>query len=157
MEHAKIKRAKSRIDGSVRLASVLLSPLNHAITAERCLASPLGFQTSPIAPVGGPKCQEWVVCHERRVSCLRRATVREMKEGPSSSVIRSRSQATASSCGQKPWWGALGKRRDNISAGTVERGKHKRTAAERAPPDYPLSQHPPVPSSQISSATSPQH
>jgi hypothetical protein len=46
----------------------------------------------------------WVVCHERRVSCLRRATVREMKEGPSSSVIRSRSQATASCCGQKPWW-----------------------------------------------------
>jgi hypothetical protein len=44
------------------------------------------------------------VCHERRVSCLRRATVREMKEGPSSSGIRSRSQATASCCGQKPWW-----------------------------------------------------
>jgi hypothetical protein len=60
MERATIKRAKSRIDGLVRLASVLLSPLNHAITAERCLASPLGFQTSPIAPVGGPKCQEWV-------------------------------------------------------------------------------------------------
>jgi hypothetical protein len=61
MERATIKRAKSRINGSVRLASVLLSPLNHAITAERCLASPLGFQTSPIAPVGGPKCQEWVM------------------------------------------------------------------------------------------------
>jgi len=44
----------------------------------------------------------WVVCHERRMSCVRRATVREMKEGPSSSVIRSRSQATASCCGQKP-------------------------------------------------------
>ena len=27
-----------------------------------------------------------------------------MKEGPSSSVIRSRSQATASCCGQMPWW-----------------------------------------------------
>ena len=36
-----------------------------------------------------------VVCHERREGHLRRATVREMKEGPSSSVIRSRSQATA--------------------------------------------------------------
>jgi hypothetical protein len=60
VERAAIKRAKSRIDGSVRLASVLLSPLNHAITAERCLASPLGFQTSPIAAVGGPKCWEWV-------------------------------------------------------------------------------------------------
>jgi len=45
-----------------------------------------------------------VVCHERRMSYLRRATVREMKEGRSSSVIRSRSQATASCCGQKPWW-----------------------------------------------------
>ena len=50
------------------------------------------------------KCPSWVVCHERRMSYLRRATVREMKEGPSSSVIRSRSQATASCCGQKPWW-----------------------------------------------------
>ena len=27
-----------------------------------------------------------------------------MKEGPSGSEIRSRSQATASCCGQKPWW-----------------------------------------------------
>src|SRR6516162_4970625 len=72
----------------------------------------------------------WVVCHERRVSCLRRATIREMKEGPSSSGIRSRSQATASCCGQKPWWRALRKRRDKISAGTVERGERKRTAAE---------------------------
>ena len=45
-----------------------------------------------------------VVCHERRMGCMRRAAVREMKEGPSSSVIRSRSQATASCCGQKPWW-----------------------------------------------------
>ena len=32
----------------------------------------------------------WVVCHERRMGCLRRATVREMKEGPSGSAIRSR-------------------------------------------------------------------
>src|SRR6266436_7676301 len=71
MERATIKRAKSRIDGSVRLASVLLSPLNHAITAERCLASPLGFQTSPIAPVGGPKCQEWV-----KGGCVTRVMVR---------------------------------------------------------------------------------
>ena len=44
------------------------------------------------------------VCHERRMSYLGRVTVREMKEGPSSSVIRSRSQATASCCGQNPWW-----------------------------------------------------
>jgi hypothetical protein len=50
------------------------------------------------------ECLERVVCHERRMSDLRRVTVREMKEGPSNSVIRSRSQATASCCGQKPWW-----------------------------------------------------
>ena len=55
-------------------------------------------------PLGGPKSVVWVVCHERRVICLRRATVREMKEGPSGSVIRSRSQATASCCGQKSRW-----------------------------------------------------
>jgi len=69
MERATIKHAKSRIDGSVRLASVLLSPLNYAITAERCLAAPLGFQTLAIAPAGGPKCWEWVTRH-RRESCL---------------------------------------------------------------------------------------
>src|SRR5215471_16231408 len=57
----------------------------------------------PVSP-DASKCPERAVCHERRMSYLRRATVREMKEGPSSSVIRSRSQATASCCGQKPWW-----------------------------------------------------
>src|SRR5712671_7782088 len=81
MERATIKRAKSRIDGSVRLASVLLSPLNHAITAERCLASPLGFQTSPIAPVGGPKCQEWV-------NCGGPASAQERQAHPSKPTIR---------------------------------------------------------------------
>jgi len=30
----------------------------------------------------------WVVCHERRHEYQRRATVREMKEGPSGSAIR---------------------------------------------------------------------
>jgi len=54
----------------------------------------------------------WAVCHERRMSCVRRATVREMKECPSSSVIRSRSQATASCCGQKPWWCCVKKVRE---------------------------------------------
>ena len=34
-------------------------------------------------------CSRRAVCHERRMSYLRCATVREMKEGPSSSVIRS--------------------------------------------------------------------
>jgi len=71
-----------------------------------------------------------VVCHEHRRGYRRCATVREMKEGPSGSVIRSRSQATASCCGQKPWWWALRKRRDKILAGMVERGERKRTAAE---------------------------
>ena len=45
-----------------------------------------------------------VVCHEHRHGYWRCATVREMKEGPSGSAIRSRSQATASCCGQNPWW-----------------------------------------------------
>jgi hypothetical protein len=44
------------------------------------------------------------VCHEYRHEYWRCATVREMKEGPSGSAIRSRSQATASRWGQKPWW-----------------------------------------------------
>ena len=57
----------------------------------------------------------WVVCHERRMSCVRRATVREIKEGPSSSVIRSRSQATASCCGQKPWWCCVKKVRERCT------------------------------------------
>jgi len=33
-------------------------------------------------------CLSWVVCHERSRSKRRRATVREMKEGPSGSAIR---------------------------------------------------------------------
>jgi hypothetical protein len=36
----------------------------------------------------GSKCPVRVVCHERRRSKRRRATVREMKEGPSGSAIR---------------------------------------------------------------------
>jgi hypothetical protein len=32
------------------------------------------------------------------------ATVREMEVGPPGSAIRRRSQATASCCGQNPWW-----------------------------------------------------
>ena len=39
-----------------------------------------------------------------RTRSRERDAVSEMKEGPSGSVIRSRSQATASCCGQKPWW-----------------------------------------------------
>src|SRR6266536_2889595 len=41
------------------------------------------------------------LCHEHRPSTRQCATVREMKEGPSSSAIRCRSQATASCCRQK--------------------------------------------------------
>src|SRR6516162_4345953 len=71
----------------------------------------------------------------RRVSrahCLVRrcGTVREMKEGPSRSAVRCRSQATASCCRQERWWRALRKRRDLIPAGKVERGERKRTADE---------------------------
>src|ERR1700746_933095 len=57
-----------------------------------------------IADSVGREGLQWVVCHEHRREYRRCATVREMKEDPSSSVIRSRSQATASCCGQKPWW-----------------------------------------------------
>jgi len=53
-----------------------------------------------------------------------------MEEGPSGSAIRCWSQATASCCRQKRWWWTLRKRRDMISAGMVERGERKRTAAE---------------------------
>jgi hypothetical protein len=42
------------------------------------------------------------LCHEYRRSKRRCVTIREMKVGPSGSAIRSRSQATASCCGQKP-------------------------------------------------------
>jgi hypothetical protein len=50
------------------------------------------------------KAMRWVVCHEHRGSTPGCTTQREMKEGPSGSAIRSRAQATASCCGQKPWW-----------------------------------------------------
>ena len=46
----------------------------------------------------------WVLCHEHRRSKRPYVTAREMKEGPSSSAIRCRSQATASCCCQKQWW-----------------------------------------------------
>jgi hypothetical protein len=51
-----------------------------------------------------PTGPQGVVCHEHRGSTPGCATQREMKEGPSGSAIRSRSQATASCCGQMPWW-----------------------------------------------------
>src|SRR6266404_2869317 len=71
------------------------------------------------------ECLEGVVCHERAVCVQRCGTVREMKEGPSRSAVRCRSQATASCCRQERWWGALRKRRDMIPAGKVERGERK--------------------------------
>ena len=52
---------------------------------------------------GGPMSQLGLVSRALPVQTAC-ATVREMKEGPSGSAIRSRSQATASCCGQKPWW-----------------------------------------------------
>jgi len=45
-----------------------------------------------------------VLCHEHHRSKRRCGTVREMKEGPSGSAIRSLIQATASCCGQKSRW-----------------------------------------------------
>src|SRR6266852_2649193 len=58
--------AKSKINGSVRLASVPLPPLSHAVTAERCLASSFGFEPRPIAPASGPQCRDWVCAVIRR-------------------------------------------------------------------------------------------
>jgi len=51
-----------------------------------------------------------------------------MKEGPSGSAIRSRSQTTASCCGQKPWWWALRKRRDGDPG---RHGRGRRAQANR--------------------------
>jgi len=47
---------------------------------------------------------QWALCHELRRSTRRNVTVREMEDGPSSSAIRCRSQATASCCLQKRRW-----------------------------------------------------
>ena len=89
----------ARDDSGLELTHPQCSPSRYAGSA------PIADTADTIAAY---LCVQWspvrVVCHERRMSYLRRATVREMKEGPSSSVIRSRSQATASCCGQKPWW-----------------------------------------------------
>ena len=49
------------------------------------------------------QCRLWVLCHEYRRSKRRHTTVLEMEVGPPGSAIRSRSQATASGCGQMPW------------------------------------------------------
>src|SRR5207247_360238 len=51
---------------------------------------------------GGRSVTTVPTANEYRRSTRRGATVREMKEGPSGSAIGSRSQATASGCGQKP-------------------------------------------------------
>ena len=65
---------------------------------------PLHFDDPRSAKLAEAKCVLWVVCHEYRRSKRRCATVREMKEGPSGSVVRDRSQATASCCRQERWW-----------------------------------------------------
>ncbi len=59
----------------------LLSALCHVPGQDYALAKP-GNRT----PLG---CPQRVVCHERNRSKRLRATVREMKEGPSGSAIRS--------------------------------------------------------------------
>jgi hypothetical protein len=109
--------------GADALVTVLASVSQASLDARRCsLLNPLCLRRLTYrAVVAAPcsdsifvsllrqadadhQCPKGVVCHERRMSCVRRATVREMKEDPSSSVIRNRSQATASCCGDKPWW-----------------------------------------------------
>src|SRR5262249_48533600 len=95
----------------------IIADLRRELAKCRARSEPAYRQTSSVRAVPPAKPQMAVrpvrvVCHERRMSYLRCATVREMKEGPSSSVIRSRSQATASCCGQKPWWCCVKKARE---------------------------------------------
>src|SRR6201987_4837827 len=45
-------------------------------------------------------------------ACNGAETVREMKEGPSRSAVRCRSQATASCCRQERWWCCVKKVRE---------------------------------------------
>ncbi len=45
--------------------------------------------TMTLAPLGADECPLMALCHEYRQSKRRCATVREMKEGPSGSAIRS--------------------------------------------------------------------
>ena len=78
----------------------------------------------------------WVLFHEHRRSKRRCATVREMKEGPSGSAIRSLIPSH-----RKLLWSKAdgGERCGNVGtmipAGKVEGGERKRTVAEASKAD----------------------
>jgi hypothetical protein len=97
-----LDRPPARIDGgTLRISYVGHASLLVQTAGINLLIDPVwSDRVSPLS-FAGPK---RVVCHEHRHEYWRCATVREMKEGPSGSAIRSRSQATASCCGQNPWW-----------------------------------------------------
>ena len=85
----------------------LLAEFSSVVEAVRCAVDIQRGMVERNAEVPQGKRIEFrigVVCHEHRHEYWRCATVREMKEGPSGSAIRNRSQATASCCGQNPWW-----------------------------------------------------
>jgi hypothetical protein len=48
-----------------------------------------GTHAGPFVTLAALRLPLWVLCHEHRRSTRRRATVLEMKEGPSGSAIRS--------------------------------------------------------------------
>ena len=102
------KFASSRRGGRCRSQDIPMSarPLRSRkrwpSVTRPCLGSLSSRKKAGLAPVTLLSLKTQSVANRR--STLRRATVREMKEGPSGSVIRSRSQATASCCGQKPRW-----------------------------------------------------
>ena len=99
--------------------------------------------------VRAQKCPVWVLCHEYRRSKRRCATVREMKEVPSGSAIRSLIPSHRKLPSSKAMAG-LRKRRDKIPAVTVERGERKRTVDEVSKADSTM----PKPGSDYSSGIS---
>jgi hypothetical protein len=93
--------------------------------------------------IGNSQCKKlvrgWplrVVCHERSRSTRLRATVREMKEGPSGSAIRSLIPSHRELLRSKA---VVGERRGNVGtmipAGKIERGERKQTASEASKAD----------------------
>ena len=81
-------------------------------------------------------CPIWVVCHEHRRSKRRCATVREMKEGPSGSAIRSQIPSHRKLLSVKSHGGErCGNVGTMIPAGKVERGERKQTASEASKAD----------------------
>ena len=102
--------AMSQLLGSKKDAAPAFPPLQHTLrkrTSSQEVERPdwgmSGIHAAFPMPCSVNVRGKWALCHEYRRSKRRCATVLEMKEGPSGSAIRGRSQVTASGCGQKPW------------------------------------------------------